>query len=137
MFSHMPGGDSAHEKIGRSLSWILERYGQKMRDNPKMVSSLARQLGRSCNLIECFHSVGWSMTLQDAKWMIDRMAAMGTNFYNFHAFSIRLVGLRSMTHHRLNFAESLLEAFPAVGGLHRTVELSHEHRAADILYCRA
>ncbi|KAA2301405.1 glycoside hydrolase, partial [Clostridioides difficile] len=60
LFSHMPGGDSAHEKIGRSLSWILERYGQKMRDNPKMVSSLARQLGRSRNLIECFHSVGWS-----------------------------------------------------------------------------
>ncbi|WP_339185906.1 glycosyl hydrolase [Paenibacillus sp. FSL R5-0490] len=93
LFSHMPGGDSAHEKIGRSLSWILERYGKKMRDNPKMVSSLARQLGRSRNLIECFHSVGWSMTLQDAKWMIDRMAAMGTNFYNFHAFFYTIGGL--------------------------------------------
>ncbi|MCM3207109.1 glycosyl hydrolase [Paenibacillus illinoisensis] len=93
LFSHMPGGDSAHEKIGRTLSWILERYGKRMRDNPKMVSSLARQLGRSRNLIECFHSVGWSMTLQDAKWMIDRMAAMGTNFYNFHAFFYTIGGL--------------------------------------------
>ncbi|MGV2886463.1 glycosyl hydrolase [Paenibacillus taichungensis] len=93
LFSHMPGGDSAHEKIGRPLSWILERYGKKMRDNPKMVSSLARQLGRSRNLIECFHSVGWSMTLQDAKWMIDRMAAMGTNFFNFHAFFYTIGGL--------------------------------------------
>ncbi|MEN1988462.1 glycosyl hydrolase [Paenibacillus hubeiensis] len=93
LFSHMPGGDSAHEKIGRSLSWILERYGRRLRENPKMVSSLARQLGRDRNLIECFHSVGWSMTLQDAKWMIDRMAAMGTNFYNFHAFFYTIGGL--------------------------------------------
>lgn len=93
LYSHMPGGDSAHEKIGRPLSWILERYGQRLRDNPKMVSSLARQLGRSRNMVECFHSVGWSMTLQDAKWMIDRMAAMGTNFYNFHAFFYTIGGL--------------------------------------------
>ena len=93
LYSHMPGGDSAHEKMGRPLSWILERYGQRLRDNPKMVSSLARQLGRSRNMIECFHSVGWSMTLQDAKWMIDRMAAMGTNFYNFHAFFYTIGGL--------------------------------------------
>ncbi|MEJ8302767.1 glycosyl hydrolase [Saccharibacillus sacchari] len=92
-FSHMPGGDSAHEKTGRSLDWILDRYGGRMRDNPKMVSSLARQLDRPRNLSECFHSVGWSMTLQDAKWMIDRMAAMGTNFYNFHAFFYTIGGL--------------------------------------------
>ncbi|WP_166239024.1 glycosyl hydrolase [Paenibacillus turpanensis] len=85
-FSHVPGGDSAHEKLGRSLEWILDKYIANMRANPKMVSSLARQLGRERNLIECFHSVGWSMTLQDARWMIDRMAALGTNFYNFHAF---------------------------------------------------
>lgn len=44
-------------------------------------------------MIECFHSVGWSMTLQDAKWMIDRMAALGTNFYNFHAFFYTIGGL--------------------------------------------
>ncbi|WP_051507159.1 glycosyl hydrolase [Saccharibacillus sacchari] len=92
-FSHMPGGDSAHEKTGRSLDWILDRYGGRMRDNPKMVSSLARQLDRPRNLSECFHSVGWSMTLQDAKWMVDRMAAMGTNFYNFHAFFYTIGGL--------------------------------------------
>ncbi|WP_211746351.1 glycosyl hydrolase [Paenibacillus sp. Marseille-Q4541] len=93
LYSHLPGGDSAHEKTGRSLAYILERYGLNMRDNPKMVSSLARQLGRPRNMIECFHSVGWSMTLQDAKWMIDRMAALGTNFYNFHAFFYTIGGL--------------------------------------------
>lgn len=85
-FSHVPGGDSCHEKLGRSLEWIIRRYGASFRDNPKMMSSIARQLGRDRNLDECFHSVGWSMNLQDAKWMIDRMAAMGTNMYTFHAF---------------------------------------------------
>jgi hypothetical protein len=92
-FSHIPGGDSAHEKLGRSLEWILRRYACSFRDNPKMTSSIARQLGRSRNVDECFHSVGWSMNLQDAKWMIDRLAAFGTNLYTFHAFFYTLDGL--------------------------------------------
>lgn len=85
-YSHVPGGDSAHEKLGRSLDWILKRYFYSLRANPKMISSLSLQLGRERALIESFHSVGWSMTLQDAKWMIDRLAAFGINFFNFHAF---------------------------------------------------
>ncbi|MEH7254038.1 glycosyl hydrolase [Neobacillus niacini] len=93
VYSHIPGGDSAHEKLGRSLEWILERYMTSFRSNPKMISSLANQLGRERALIESFHSVGWSMTLQDAKWMLDRLAAFGINFYNFHAFFYTLDGL--------------------------------------------
>jgi len=92
-YSHVPGGDSAHEKLGRSLDWILRRYALSFRDNPKMTSSIARQLGRERVLNESFHSVGWSMNLQDAKWMIDRLAALGTNFYNFHAFFYTIDGL--------------------------------------------
>lgn len=92
-FSHVPGGDSAHEKLGRSLEWILRRYACSFRDNPKMTSSIARQLGRQRNVDECFHSVGWSMNMQDAKWMIDRMAALGTNFFTFHAFFYTVDGL--------------------------------------------
>lgn len=94
LYSHVPGGDSAHEKLGRSLEWVLDAYMMKLRNNPKMVTSLARQLGCERALIECFHSVGWSMTLQDARWMVDRMAAMGVNFYNFHAFFYTIDGLR-------------------------------------------
>jgi hypothetical protein len=93
LFSHVPAGDTAHEKLGRSLDWILNHQAENFRSSAKMVSSLARQLGRERNLIECFHSVGWSMTLQDARWMIDRMAAQGTNFFNFHAFFYTLDGL--------------------------------------------
>ncbi len=93
LYSHYPGGDSAHEKLGRPLRWILDTYMLSFRSNCKMVSSLAHQLGSKRALIECFHSVGWSMTLKDARWMIDRMAAMGINFFNFHAFFYTLDGL--------------------------------------------
>lgn len=93
LYSHVPGGDSAHEKLGRSLEWILKRYIYGFRKNPKMLSSLSNQLGRKRALIESFHSVGWSKTLQDAKWMIDRLAAFGINFFNFHAFFYTIDGL--------------------------------------------
>ncbi|MFC3251916.1 hypothetical protein ACFOLF_11160 [Paenibacillus sepulcri] len=94
LYSHIPGGDSAHEKLGKPLSAIMESYAHSLRHNPKMGSSLARQLGRKRALIECFHSIGWTMTLQDARWMIDWMAVMGTNMFNFHAFFYSIDGLR-------------------------------------------
>ncbi|HEY7414846.1 MAG TPA: glycosyl hydrolase, partial [Ktedonobacteraceae bacterium] len=94
LYSHMPGGDSAHEKVGRSLEWILDCNAYSLRADPKIVSSLAHQLGAERAMIECFHSVGWSMTLQDAKWMLDRLAALGINFFVLHAFFYSISGLR-------------------------------------------
>jgi hypothetical protein len=93
-YSHVPGGDSAHEKLGRSLEWILDRNAYSLRADPKIASSLARQFGRERAMIECFHSVGWSMTLQDAKWMLDRLAVLGINLFIFHAFFYSISGLR-------------------------------------------
>lgn len=92
--SGIPGGDSAHEKLGRPLEWVIDLNCADMRGNPKQISSLARQLGKKYAMIECFHSVGWSMTLQDAKWMIDRMAAFGINYFVFHAFFYTLDSLK-------------------------------------------
>ncbi len=85
-YSDIPGGDTAHEKLGKSLEWIYDQYIPNYRSNAKAVSSLARQLGKEYAMIESFHSVGWTMTLQDAKWMIDRLGSSGINLYNFHAF---------------------------------------------------
>lgn len=85
-FSHVVGGDTSHEKVGRSLDWVLDRYLSNYRSCAPGISSLARQLGRDYAMVESFHSVGWSMTLQDAKWMFDLMAAQGINFFNVHAF---------------------------------------------------
>lgn len=85
-YSDVPGGDTGHEKAGRELEWIYNKYLCAFRYSANAVASLARQLGRKQCLIESFHSVGWSMTLQDAKWMLDRLAASGINQYIFHAF---------------------------------------------------
>ncbi|HIX15695.1 MAG TPA: hypothetical protein H9740_08255 [Candidatus Hungatella pullicola] len=85
-FSDVIGGDTAHEKLGKPLEWIYDEYIRNYRSNARAVSSLTRQLNKSQAMIESFHSVGWTMTLQDAKWMIDRLGAEGINFYNFHAF---------------------------------------------------
>lgn len=92
--SHIPGGDSAHEKLGERLHTVLTKNAGHLRADPKSISSLARQLSRPEALIECFHSVGWSMTLQDAKWMLDRLAVMGINHFTFHAFYYSVDGLR-------------------------------------------
>lgn len=85
-YSDIPGGDTGHEKAGRELEWIYNKYLCAFRYSANAVASLTRQLGRDQCLIESFHSVGWTMTLQDAKWMLDRLAASGINQYVFHAF---------------------------------------------------
>lgn len=85
-YSTIVGGDTAHEKLGKSLDWIYDEYIRNYRSNAKSVSSLTRQLGNEFAMIESFHSVGWTMNMQDAKWMIDRLGASGINLYNFHAF---------------------------------------------------
>lgn len=84
--STIVGGDTAHEKLGRPLEWIYDKYISGYRCNAKSISSMTRQLGQQFSMVESFHSVGWTMTLQDAKWMFDRLAASGINFYNVHAF---------------------------------------------------
>lgn len=85
-YSDVIGGDTAHEKLGKPLEWIYDQYLPHYRSNAKAVASLARQLDKPFAMIESFHSIGWTMTLQDAKWMVDRLGADGINLFNFHAF---------------------------------------------------
>lgn len=85
-YSDVIGGDTCHEKLGKPLEWIYDTYLPYYRANCKSVTSLARQLDKPYSMIESFHSIGWSMTLQDAKWMVDNMGVHGINLFNFHAF---------------------------------------------------
>ncbi len=85
-YSDIVGGDTCHEKLGKPLEWIYDTYLPYYRANCKAVTSLARQLDKPYSMIESFHSIGWSMTLQDAKWMVDYMGVHGINLFNFHAF---------------------------------------------------
>ncbi len=93
IYSTVPGGDACHEKLGVSLEEIYDKDLANYRSCAPGIASLAAQSGREYALVESFHSVGWTMTLQDAKWMIDYLAAMGINFYTFHAFCYTIGGL--------------------------------------------
>ena len=93
MYSHVPSGDSCHDKLGYPMEQIIERDFIAYRSNPKAVSAMAHQFGRKDALIEAFHSIGWTMTLQDAKWQIDRMSLMGITLHNFHAFYYTMNGI--------------------------------------------
>lgn len=93
LYSTVPGGDACHEKTGVSLETIYDKDLANYRSCAPGIASLARQTGRKNAMIESFHSVGWTMTLQDAKWMLDYLAAMGINFYTFHAFCYTIGGL--------------------------------------------
>ena len=93
-YSDVPGGDFNHEKIGVPLDTIHDLHTTNYRHNPTAIASLARQKGAPRALVESFHSIGWSMTLQDAKWGIDYLTACGINLFNLHAFSYSTAGLR-------------------------------------------
>lgn len=85
-YSDIPASDSGHEKLGVPLKTLLRKNATHFRYNPMVAAAVSNQLDRPGALVECFHSVGWSMTLQDAKWMFDRFLAMGISRFNLHAF---------------------------------------------------
>lgn len=93
LYSTVPGGDCAHEKLGKELDWMLDKDFSNYRSNAKQVSSWKRQNNVDYAMIESFHSVGWSMTIQDAKWMLDKLAIFGVNLYNFHAYYYTIDGI--------------------------------------------
>ena len=93
MYSHVPGGDPCHDKLGFPYEEVIQRDFQVIRQNPKTISAMTRQFNRRDSLIESFHSIGWSMTLQDAKWQIDRQTLMGISLHNFHAYYYTVNGI--------------------------------------------
>ncbi|MDR2618601.1 MAG: hypothetical protein LBC62_07000 [Treponema sp.] len=92
-YSHIPGGDPNHDKLGFPLEEAIKRDFPGFRSNSKVLSALARQFGRRDSMAESFHSIGWSMTLQDAKWQIDRETLMGISLHNFHAYYYTVDGI--------------------------------------------
>jgi hypothetical protein len=86
MYSHVPGGDPCHDKLGYRFENVIDRDFAYLRQNLKIIGAMARQFNRRDAIDESFHSMGWTMTLQDAKWQIDRQTLMGISLHNFHAY---------------------------------------------------
>lgn len=78
----IPGIDTGHQKAGSPAKLISGKY----RANGKMASSAAHFYDKPAALCEVGHSVGWGMTMQDLRWMIDWIGVQGISFFVIHGF---------------------------------------------------
>lgn len=86
----IPGIDAGHQKAGDIPQIVSENY----RANPKIASSAAHFYKKERALCECFHSIGWSMTMQDMKWIFDWLILQGIDMFVPHAFYYSADGLK-------------------------------------------
>ena len=68
--------------------------GPHLRQNAKATASAAYFYGKEGALDECYHSLGWSGTLQDAKLMADGQLLAGIKYLVPHGFFYSTHGLR-------------------------------------------
>lgn len=89
-YMDIPGVDAGHHKTGSEAGIADPRY----RANAKLLSSGCHFYEKEKALCECFHSVGWSMTIQDMKWMLDWLIYQGINMFVPHGFFYTTDGLK-------------------------------------------
>ena len=81
-YMDIPGCEPGHTKVGAQLDLLQGR----VRSNAKATASAAYFYGKVGALCECYHSTGWSATLQDAKFVADGLLLMGIKFLVPHGF---------------------------------------------------
>ncbi len=86
----LPGCEPGHVKAGDPLDLL----GGRIRRNALATSSAAYTYARSGSLCECYHSIGWGATLQDAKVIAEGLIAFGISSIVPHAFFYSTRGLR-------------------------------------------
>ncbi|MCU0522093.1 MAG: hypothetical protein MUF84_15550 [Anaerolineae bacterium] len=78
----IPGCEPGHTKAGAQPDWMQAR----VRSNAKATASAAYFYGKEGALCECYHSTGWSATLQDAKLIADGLLLAGIRYLVPHGF---------------------------------------------------
>ena len=86
----IPGCEPAHTKVGRQPDLLQPNP----RGNARATASAAYFYGKIGALDECFHSMGWGGTLQDARFLTDAMLLMGIRFLVPHGFFYSTHNLR-------------------------------------------
>lgn len=81
-YMDIPGCEPGHTKAGARLDLLQGR----LRGNAKATASAAYFYGKAGALCECYHSTGWSATLQDAKFIADGLLLMGIKYLVPHGF---------------------------------------------------
>ncbi len=87
----VPGCEPGHTKAGASHHDLLQ---PDIRGNAKATASAAYLYGKEGSLCECFHSMGWGATLQDAKLIAESLLLLGIRWLVPHAFFYSTRGLR-------------------------------------------
>lgn len=81
-YSDVPGCDPGHTKAGAKMDILLP----PLRSNARAVASAAYFYDKPASLCECYHSLGWSGTLQDAKVIAEGLLLMGITWLVPHGF---------------------------------------------------
>jgi hypothetical protein len=89
-YMDVPGCEPGHTKVGVRLDLMQAR----LRGNAKATASAAYFYGKAGSLCECYHSTGWSATLQDAKFVADGLLLMGIDYLVPHGFFYSTHALR-------------------------------------------
>jgi len=89
-FMDIPGCEPGHTKAGAALDLMQPT----LRGNAKATASAAYFYGKIGALDECYHSLGWSGTLQDAKLMADGQLLAGIKYLVPHGFFYSTHALR-------------------------------------------
>jgi hypothetical protein len=89
-YMDIPGCEPGHTKAGAKPDWLQAR----LRSNAKATASAAYFYEKTGSLCECYHSTGWSATLQDAKAIADGLLLAGIDFLVPHGFFYSTHGLK-------------------------------------------
>lgn len=88
-YMDIPGCDPGHTKAGAPL----DMFQHVIRSNARAVASAAYLYGKEGALCECYHSMGWSATLQDAKVVAEGLLLGGIRYLVPHGFFYTTHGL--------------------------------------------
>jgi hypothetical protein len=81
-YMDIPGCEPGHTKAGAPMDILRAR----LRQNARGTASAAYFYGKEGSLCECFHSLGWSATLQDAKVISEGLLLAGIDYLVPHGF---------------------------------------------------
>jgi hypothetical protein len=81
-YMDIPGCEPGHTKVGARPDWLRAR----VRANARATASAAYFFDKPGALCECYHSLGWSATLQDAKSIADGLLLAGIRYLVPHGF---------------------------------------------------
>ncbi len=81
-YMDIPGCEPGHTKAGAPMDLL----GAGVRSNARATASAAYFYGKEGALCECYHSTGWSATLQDAKLVADGLLLAGIRYLVPHGF---------------------------------------------------